>query len=181
MKNYHLELVPVRKSGPMLLILSVRVFWFHFQNCMWSTFRTGHPQLQSPVLKDLCTLKSSFVMTLWIATPEVESCYIQSCFLQCKKVQYSCNFWLTGSELKVKQWKPFCKLASKSMLRHPLFLILPKSSSAAEDGKCAFFISYCYACKLKLLLKFLSWKIIQGLSGSKHISLTRVNFPLVSF
>lgn len=43
------------------------------------------------------------------------------------------------------------------MLRHPLFLILPKSSSAAEDGKCAFFIiSYCYACKLKLLLKFLS-------------------------
>lgn len=64
MKIYHLELVPARKSGQMLLILSVRVFWYNFQNCMWSTFSTGHPQLQSPVLKGLYALKSSFGMTV---------------------------------------------------------------------------------------------------------------------
>lgn len=89
----------------------------------------------------------------------MENHYIQSSFLQYKNAQYSCNFLAnTRSEPEVKQWKPFCKLASKSILGHPLFLILPEGKcSAAEDGKHALFITpYCYACKLKLSLKFFS-------------------------
>lgn len=61
--------------------------------------------------------------------------------LQYKNAHIAVFLPYTGYETEVKQWKPFCKLASKSVQRHPLFLIFPRGeSSAAEDGKLALFV-----------------------------------------